>query len=574
MREKVKFKIICIVLFIFTEICISQWSTDPTENNIVSWNVEIPIITTDMQNGIIVVAQTHPAYSIIFAQRMTVDGERLWPGDEGIHISSNSNSQWFWWEGITPEREFVMSDGAGGCYVGYLIAKKVGWTHETPFYDVNAYIQRLDQNGNLLFGSDGLMLMQDGPDSSGYYQIFSTWCPDGHGGIYVSWHRWTGLDGSYENVGTYLVRISENGEFVWGPKKMSPSTVDYIPYLDSELNLNLYYYLGETTPKTPDRFIKINPQNGEVIIDREIEIGVGEYGFNGFYDYCNSEDFSAVFVFRDFRADTLRIQKLDSDGNTKWGDKPIIIDTDLFRKTTFDVESDHQGGAYIFYKTIDDTFHLVHFNNQGIRTWDWSFYSTMLYLDVQNMMSVGADGSVFILKEKIKYLTKLNSSGDLLWETLVSSRNTIATSINFPKLLADNLGGCIVLWQEGSSQFYGLRAQRVDRNGNLGNPVSVSTAYKKELPNQINIKSVNPNPFNNSVKIEFVLQHLQNISLKVYNILGKEVNILKSGELRGGEHSITWYGTDNSGQSLSSGIYFLVLKTNANFVSHKILLIR
>ena len=82
-----KYLYIFIFIIIFSEGAHSQWSTDISENNIVSWYTQSPIITTDMENGIIVVAQTHPVDPIIYAQRISVHGERLWQGQmEGVNM--------------------------------------------------------------------------------------------------------------------------------------------------------------------------------------------------------------------------------------------------------------------------------------------------------------------------------------------------------------------------------------------------------------------------------------------------------------------------------------------------------
>jgi len=76
------------------------------------------------------------------------------------------------------------------------------------------------------------------------------------------------------------------------------------------------------------------------------------------------------------------------------------------------------------------------------------------------------------------------------------------------------------------------------------------------------------------VAIRFSLPYRQYISLKVYNILGKEVQTVKSGELSGGEHFFHWSGIDQNDQSVVSGVYFLVLTAKQGNLSQKIVLIR
>lgn len=63
-----------------------------------------------------------------------------------------------------------------------------------------------------------------------------------------------------------------------------------------------------------------------------------------------------------------------------------------------------------------------------------------------------------------------------------------------------------------------------------------------------------PNPFNPSTTISFNLPNAEFTSLKVYDILGKQVAVLCEEELVSGNHSIIWDASNNS-----SGIYFYKL---------------
>jgi len=76
-----------------------------------------------------------------------------------------------------------------------------------------------------------------------------------------------------------------------------------------------------------------------------------------------------------------------------------------------------------------------------------------------------------------------------------------------------------------------------------------------------------PNPFNPSTTINYSLKENSKVSLIIYNIKGQKVKQLVSnsaGQLSAGQHSVIWYGKDDNGKSVSSGIYFFKLKT-ANF---------
>jgi len=69
-----------------------------------------------------------------------------------------------------------------------------------------------------------------------------------------------------------------------------------------------------------------------------------------------------------------------------------------------------------------------------------------------------------------------------------------------------------------------------------------------------------PNPFNSETEIKFNLGKTENVSIKVHNILGKEITTLLEENLPAGEYTIQWNGKDNKGNSVSTGNYFIQLQ--------------
>ena len=74
------------------------------------------------------------------------------------------------------------------------------------------------------------------------------------------------------------------------------------------------------------------------------------------------------------------------------------------------------------------------------------------------------------------------------------------------------------------------------------------------IPNKMELSNY-PNPFNPTTTIEFSIQNDSKIELSVYNIKGQKVKTLINNHLEKGNHSIIWSGNDESGRSMSSGIY-------------------
>jgi len=71
------------------------------------------------------------------------------------------------------------------------------------------------------------------------------------------------------------------------------------------------------------------------------------------------------------------------------------------------------------------------------------------------------------------------------------------------------------------------------------------------LPESFELRQNYPNPFNNSTTITFLLPERSDVSLKIYNSAGQEVETLLQGVLSAGEQSVVW-----NASSIASGIYF------------------
>jgi hypothetical protein len=78
------------------------------------------------------------------------------------------------------------------------------------------------------------------------------------------------------------------------------------------------------------------------------------------------------------------------------------------------------------------------------------------------------------------------------------------------------------------------------------------------VPQTLALEQNFPNPFNPSTVIRFSLPSADHASLKVYDMLGREVSTLVNGFLNAGTHTAAF-----EARGLSSGIYFYVLQAGS-----------
>jgi hypothetical protein len=100
------------------------------------------------------------------------------------------------------------------------------------------------------------------------------------------------------------------------------------------------------------------------------------------------------------------------------------------------------------------------------------------------------------------------------------------------------------------------------------------TGIEESTPISFSLFPNYPNPFNPSTTIEFKLPSSGNASLIVYDIMGRKVRELVSGQVTAGLRSVLWDGRDDSGRSVSSGVYFARLTMGKSMAVKKMLLMK
>ncbi|MGA8262926.1 MAG: T9SS type A sorting domain-containing protein, partial [Ignavibacteriaceae bacterium] len=64
-----------------------------------------------------------------------------------------------------------------------------------------------------------------------------------------------------------------------------------------------------------------------------------------------------------------------------------------------------------------------------------------------------------------------------------------------------------------------------------------------------------PNPFNPSTTIKFYTPNTSDVTIRIYDMLGREVTTLINQQTTAGYHIVYWNGKDSRGENVASGIY-------------------
>lgn len=105
------------------------------------------------------------------------------------------------------------------------------------------------------------------------------------------------------------------------------------------------------------------------------------------------------------------------------------------------------------------------------------------------------------------------------------------------------------------------------------------TAIKGEgsdriLPAKFSVTQNYPNPFNPSTKIQFQLPGAGKVRLTVYDINGRLIKEIFSGDKEAGKYTFEWNGQNSNGVQVSSGVYFYSVKYNNSLSTKKMIYLK
>jgi hypothetical protein len=103
----------------------------------------------------------------------------------------------------------------------------------------------------------------------------------------------------------------------------------------------------------------------------------------------------------------------------------------------------------------------------------------------------------------------------------------------------------------------------------LGNPLTGINEIQKQIPDGFQLYQNYPNPFNPTTAIGYIIPIASHVKLRVYNVLGIEIETLVNGLVSSGIHQVNF-----SANNLAGGIYFCRIETGTYIQTRKMLLIK
>jgi hypothetical protein len=434
---------------------------------------------------------------------------------------------------------------------------------------------------------------------------------DGSGNVYVAGSK--SLGGSYGLIN--LVKYNSSGIHQWTVRcgdsvfTASPGAIA----LDASGNI----YVGGLikTYSTDDGsylLAKFSP-NGDSIWKRTYDPSIYPQGLgsgitclkvDGSFIYAAGKSYNTDGLFTLYTS--MRMIKYDLNGNTIWMSNDSLINGS---DEVIGMDMDPSGNIFVTcnYGTDILTFK---FNSTGSRLWK-TLYTGIAgsYYDIATGIAADHSGNVVLsansrrspLNNSDDYATlKYDANGNLLWERLYNgtmnssdypygittdaSDNvyvtgySLETGFDFNAVTIKYNSSGVQLWKtsfDGGNNENEDRANliEIDGKGNViiagyanqagHNEDFMAVKYSQtvgvaqvssHIPERFSLSQNYPNPFNPVTNIEFRISKSGFVSLKVFDLLGKELTTLVSSNLTPG-----FYKYDFDASGLPSGVYFYQL---------------
>ncbi|MCW5896353.1 MAG: T9SS type A sorting domain-containing protein [Bacteroidetes bacterium] len=538
----------------------TQWLSTGKRLSTVASNVNVALppftqngnICSDGAGGAIVIWSNNSPPQVRM-QRLNHLGQELW-GTGGMVLAENPS-------GVFDAQVTATNDG--NFVAIWVIGNVTG----------NLYAQKLRPSGERAWG-DSAVRVCSSPLSQYWPQVAAT----NSGGVVIVWEDFR--DGIQSDI--FAQKMRADGTKLWQP--------DGLPVCTAPLFQNF----PKITHTSDDRTMIFweDGRNGYYEIWGNIldSSGVKLLGPNGrqyFARYANASYPKLVTdkqgsSFVAWRHNTrgqydLYAQKLDTAGNPLWGSGRSPVDTLINTYDPF-IISDDNGGVYLSWTSTRPALpwaSVQRIRADGTLTFADSGLHVSATTDGQSWPVLAGDGNggCFIAWNDHRFpfddvrCQRIDSGGTLLWQSDGIPVAVGNDNQRYPQLMLTDSGNCIVIWTDRrDGTTYHLYASMIRPNGNIVTGVDDA---KPVLSTAFSLAQNFPNPFNPATTISFSLPHRSHVSLKVFDLLGREVAILVSGELSSGEHSRTWTAT-----GVSSGVYLCRLEAGSLRGTRKLMLIR
>lgn len=492
-------------------------------------------------NGKAIISWDDPrsgSYRAIYAQRIDTTGAMHWAAN-GILLCSSVGNQY------APQ---IAVDGEGGIVITW---------RDLRAGNNDVYAQRIDTLGNIQWTAECVAVCSETGD-----QQFPIITADGAGGTIIAWTDYrTGI------ADIYAQRIDASGSAQWTPNGIGICTIagkdQYIYGIVTDGTGGAIISLEDRRSDNFDIYAQRVDTNGNTVWTEDGVAICTATGHQYDPETIPDDEGGAFITWCDSRSGNFDIyaQKIDSNGNVIWASNGIALCTLAQMQRGPLIASDGYGGAIITWRDSRNTNYDIYASKVDV------------YGNVPPNATSLQSFAAYLKGPDITLEWALTESGYEMHFLVLRSEGADGLFKEFPS--ADIEGeGLSFTFRDGSCEPGTTYRYRVDVLDEEGRRVLFETGLLSTPAIPLTLYQNHPNPFNPSTTIRYYLPEGGRVEMEIFDISGRRVACMVSGNQQRGFHSVEWRGKDERGVSVVSGVYFYRLSAGKERVTRKMILLK
>lgn len=548
-----RFLLSVLMVLCMCGVALSQWSADVSQNTVVctgNTDRREKFIAPDGSGGALITwcEDLSNGGSRVFVQHLDGGGNAVWTADGVPVFDGTTFTEW-------PQ---VVPDANGGAIVA--------WSDDrNPDGYVDVYAQRVNAAGQPQWTANGVNISLTGYIGDDYPQLVS----DGAGGI---------LMGYLNPNGVFAVRVNPNGTQLWSKTLQVPGGVDLSVTSDGAGGMIAAWgaIVNDISDIVAQRIDSSGTiwwaDNGLLVCgatDLQVEAKLVGDGGNGaiieWEDFRNGTQFKAYAQHVSATGQRMWVGPSDTDG--------VSLCTGNWYQDPTSIAPDGKGGAFFAWTdgrgNVDDIYGQ-RLNAQGQVQWSDTGRAICTEATFQDHPWVAASGTgnAIVVWDDNRhnganqdiYGQRVDTTGQIQWTTDGIPVSSAANNQNTPLLISRPDGQAIAIWDDyrngGSGNTHpDYYAQLMSTSGSTTTDVAATGPV---LPTAVTLDQNYPNPFNPSTTISYSLPSSQHVTLRIFNLLGQEVQRLVDDIQSAGVHEVHW-----DASAFPSGVYFCRIEAGA-----------
>jgi len=500
---------------------LAAWTSDPAINlqltDAVRNQGAVESVTDGAGGAIVLWRDLRNQKYEIFASRVSSNGDTPWDVS-GVPVHQTTVSS------IVSNLRAI-PDGTGGAIVT--------WSY-TLGSSRQVRAQKVDGTGQIRWAPDGVILTTTFYPGCAAPCVPGALISDGNGGAIVTWD-----DSRNGAADVYAQRIDANGNALWGASGIPVCTAtndQRAPRITSDLLGGAIVAWADYRSGTADVFAQRVDGNGSALWSVDGVAVTDSAGPQSYADLVGDGDSGAIVTWYDGGPNANSFaQRIDKFGTRRWSPNGGV----KFSGYTLGrhMLEDGASGAFVLFEG-GHRLHRLGADGELLWGLSGFEISTFVDAEAQEMTTDGHGGVIVVWSNLVGAAwdvnaQRINPAGNRLWGTGGVLVSTALGDQYGPAIVPSSAGGAIMSWPDSrnGTSNWDVYSQQVSAEGQLGETVSDVSSFHSAI--EFGVAS----PARGGAMATFTLQNRFSVAFRVTDVAGRVMDRIVLGELPAGTYT-------------------------------------